>query len=80
MPTSCGLQEFPYWISRGTSVSYTHLHYGDWVTDADMGTIGMVYWEKEEGGANSGYHFSYIGFNGCLLYTSGKRKNYCLYC
>ena len=27
-----------------------------------MGTIGMVYWEKEEGGANSGYHFSYIGF------------------
>ena len=40
------------------------VHYGDWVTDADMGTIGMVYWEKEEGGANSGYHFSYIGFNG----------------
>lgn len=29
-----------------------------------MGTIGMVYWEKEEGGANSGYHFSYIGFTG----------------
>ena len=40
------------------------VHYGDWVTDADMGTIGMVYWEKEEGGANSGYHFSYIGFTG----------------
>lgn len=40
------------------------VHYGDWPTPADMGTIGMVYWEKEEGGANSGYHFSYIGFTG----------------
>lgn len=39
------------------------VHYGDWPTPADMGTIGMVYWEKEEGGANSGYHFSYIGFD-----------------
>ena len=40
------------------------VHYGDWVTDADMGTVGMIYWEYEEGGANSGYHFSYIGFTG----------------
>lgn len=45
-----------------TATDKKHVHYGDWVTDADMGTIGMVYWEKEEGGANSGYHFSYIGF------------------
>ena len=47
-----------------TAADKKPVHYGDWVTDADMGTIGMVYWEKEEGGANSGYHFSYIGFTG----------------
>ena len=39
------------------------VHYGDWPTQADMGTMGMLYWEYEEGGANSGYHFSYIGFD-----------------
>ena len=39
------------------------VHYGDWPTQADMGTVGMIYWEYEEGGANSGYHFSYIGFD-----------------
>lgn len=22
----------------------------------------MIYWEKEEGGSNDGYHFSFIGF------------------
>ncbi len=37
-------------------------HYGDWVTEADLGTLGMIYWEKEEGGSNDGYHFSFIGF------------------
>ena len=37
-------------------------HYGDWVTDADLGTLGAIYWEKEEGGSNDGYHFSFIGF------------------
>ena len=54
---------YPY-PSSVTATDKKHVHYGDWVTDADMGTIGMVYWEKEEGGANSGYHFSYIGFTG----------------
>lgn len=52
---------YPY-PSSVTAADKKPVHYGDWVTDADMGTIGMVYWEKEEGGANSGYHFSYIGF------------------
>lgn len=55
---------YPYPSSVTAGSAKTRVHYGDWVTDADMGTIGMVYWEKEEGGANSGYHFSYIGFNG----------------
>lgn len=55
---------YPYPSSVTAGSAKTPVHYGDWVTDADMGTIGMVYWEKEEGGANSGYHFSYIGFTG----------------
>lgn len=52
---------YPY-PSSVTAADKKPVHYGDWPTPADMGTIGMVYWEKEEGGANSGYHFSYIGF------------------
>ena len=39
------------------------VHYGDWVTKADLGTVGVVYWEYEAGGANAGYHFSFIGFD-----------------
>lgn len=53
---------YPYLGSVTAGSAKTRVHYGDWPTPADMGTIGMVYWEKEEGGANSGYHFSYIGF------------------
>lgn len=66
-------------VAEGTEAAYPYVgsvsglggivHYGDWPTPADMGTIGMVYWEKEEGGANSGYHFSYIGFD-----AKGARK------
>lgn len=37
------------------------IHYGAWPTKIDLGIFGMFYWEKEEGGANAGYHFSYIG-------------------
>ena len=55
---------YPYPSSVTAGSAKTRVHYGDWPTPADMGTIGMVYWEKEEGGANSGYHFSYIGFTG----------------
>lgn len=54
--------KYPYPGSVTAGSAKTRVHYGDWPTPADMGTIGMVYWEKEEGGANSGYHFSYIGF------------------
>lgn len=61
-------------VAEGTKAVYPYVgsvsgqgrtvHYGDWPTPADMGTVGMLYWEYEEGGANSGYHFSYIGFTG----------------
>lgn len=60
---------YPYPGSVTAGSAKTPVHYGDWPTPADMGTIGMVYWEKEEGGANSGYHFSYIGFD-----AKGARK------
>ena len=40
------------------------VHYGDWPVPTNAGELGMFYWEKEEGGANDGYHFSYIGFVG----------------
>lgn len=38
------------------------VHYGNWETAVDLGAIGVVYWELEQGGSNDGYHFSYIGY------------------
>ena len=60
--------------SDGTEAAYPYrsavagadgrpVHYGDWIVKADLGTVGVVYWEYEEGGANAGYHFSFIGFD-----------------
>lgn len=40
----------------------TKVHYGNWQSPVDLGAIGVLYWEWEEGGANPGYHFSYIGY------------------
>ena len=40
------------------------VHYGNWVTEAQLGTMGMLYWEHEDGGSNAGYHFRYIGIQG----------------
>lgn len=37
------------------------VHYGDWPVQKDIGTLGMFYWEYEDSGSNSGYHFSYVG-------------------
>lgn len=37
------------------------VHYGDWPVQKDIGTLGVFYWEYENGGSNSGYHFSYVG-------------------
>ena len=38
------------------------VHYGNWQIPVNRGSIGVIYWEHEEGGANDGYHFSYIGY------------------
>lgn len=59
--------------ATGTDVSYPFktvvtdangnaVHYGNWETMADLGAIGVIYWEHEQGGSNDGYHFSYIGY------------------
>lgn len=59
--------------ATGTDVSYPFrtvvtdangnaVHYGNWETTADLGAIGVIYWEHEQGGSNDGYHFSYIGY------------------
>ena len=38
------------------------VHYGNWQIPVNLGSFGVIYWEHEEGGANDGYHFSYIGY------------------
>lgn len=39
----------------------SRVHYGDWVTHADMGVLGLLYWEYESKPTGSGYYFSSIG-------------------
>ena len=36
------------------------VHYGPWAEQRHIGTMGVFYWEREQGG-NAGYHLSYIG-------------------
>lgn len=35
--------------------------YGSWLEEQATGQFGVFYWEHEEGGANPGYHLSFIG-------------------
>ncbi len=53
-------EDFPYPAS--VTAGGARVHYGDWPVKANLGTLGVFYWENEVGGANSGYHFSFIGF------------------
>lgn len=39
----------------------SRVHFGDWVTPADMGVLGLLYWEYESKPTGSGYYFSSIG-------------------
>ena len=43
------------------------VHYGNWQIPVNLGSIGVIYWEHEEGGANDGYHFAYIGYKASSL-------------
>lgn len=37
-------------------------HFGNWPNqEKDLGTLGVYYWEYEQGGSNSGYHLYYLG-------------------
>ena len=51
------------------------VHYGTWQKTAELGRLGLFYWEHETGGANNGYHLTYIGiedgelFGGSTLCT-----------
>ena len=51
-------------IRQSCGVHNKLVHYGNWVTEAQLGTMGMLYWEHEVGGSNAGYHFRYIGIQG----------------
>ena len=67
------------------NASGSTVHYGAWPVQQDIGTMGVFYWEQEEGG-NAGYHLSYIGtddggvFSGSTLCVqhndSGAVKQY----
>ena len=39
------------------------VHYGDWQDEVNLGSMGVFYWEREEGGSNDGYHFTFLGLS-----------------
>lgn len=40
-------------------------HFGNWPNqEKDLGTLGLFYWEYEQGGSNAGYHLYYLGTTG----------------
>lgn len=41
----------------------SRVHFGNWPVQRFIGTVGVFYWEYEDSGSNSGYHFSYIGYS-----------------
>lgn len=48
------------------------VHLGNWPNhEKNLGSVGVFYWELEEGGSNPGYHLSYVGYDG----TSVLRDN-----
>lgn len=48
------------------------VHYGEWQDDIVMGSVGVFYWEKEVGGRNNGYHFTFLGTS---EETEGDKKD-----
>lgn len=71
--------ESDYPFAAVVSNSSGKVHYGNWQIPLNLGSMGVIYWELEEDGANNGYHFSYIGYtqdaespNDTLHRTSGS--------
>ena len=51
------------------------VHYGNWQDILSLGSVGVFYWEQEEGSsANVGYHFSYIGVDVTTDTSTGESK------
>lgn len=44
------------------------VHYGTWPVQQRIGTMGVFYWEREQGG-NAGYHLSYIGTDNGVAFS-----------
>lgn len=44
------------------------VHYGTWPVQQHIGTMGVFYWEREQGG-NAGYHLSYIGTDNGVVFS-----------
>lgn len=44
------------------------VHYGPWPEQRHIGTVGVFYWEREQGG-NAGYHLSYIGTDNGVAFS-----------
>ena len=44
------------------------VHYGTWPVQQHIGTMGVFYWEREQGG-NAGYHLNYIGTDNGVAFS-----------
>ena len=67
-PDTTGDYLYPAVVKRSDG---TVVHFGNWPYQRDMGTLGVFYWEYEDGGSNSGYHFSYVGTSQGTEISSG---------
>lgn len=60
-------QTFSY-SSAVRDSSGTPVHLGNWPNhEKNLGSVGVFYWELEEGGSNPGYHLSYVGYDGASI-------------
>lgn len=67
-PDTTGDYLYPAVVKRSDGQT---VHFGNWPYQRDMGTLGVFYWEYEDGGSNSGYHFSYVGTSQGTEISSG---------
>lgn len=58
---------YPYPAVVRDAASKT-VHYGPWPKQRHIGTMGVFYWEREQGG-NAGYHLSYIGTDNGVAFS-----------
>lgn len=71
-PDTSGSYLYPGVVKRSDG---TVVHFGNWPYQRDMGTLGVFYWEYEDGGSNSGYHFSYVGTSQGTEISSGNSND-----